>query len=108
MVVHHSLEMQKEVISFVLANSRKEAVEKFKIEESTIRSWLKKSEKLGGDLGAHERPPKKDYVQKRWSPHLKKQVVEYAKTNKVSRREIQELFNVPGPTTRYKGVFLLL
>ena len=100
MVVHHSLEMQKEVTAFVLANSRKEAVEKFKIEESTIRSWVKKFEKLGGDLGG-ERPPKKDYVQKRWSPQLKREVVEFAKSNKVSRREIQELFNVPGPTTRW-------
>ena len=99
MVIHHSLETQKEVIDFVQANSRKEAVEKYKIEESTIRSWVKKFEKLGGDLGG-ERPLKKDYIQKRWSPQLKKEVVEFAKANKVSRREIQERFNVPGPTTR--------
>ena len=99
MVIHHSLELQKEVIAFVEANSRKEAVEKYKIEESTIRSWIKKFDKLGGDLGG-ERAPKKDYVQKRWSPQVKREVVEFAKANKVSRREIQERFNVPGPTTR--------
>ena len=93
------MEMQKEVINFVLTNSRREAVEKYKIEESTIRSWVKKFEKFGGDLGG-ERPLKKDYIQKRWSPQLKKEVVEFAKANKVSRREIQERFNVPGPTTR--------
>ena len=96
-MVHHSVEMQKEVVDFVLAKSRKEAVVKFNIEESTIRSWVRKFEKRGGHPGV-EKPPKKDYIQKRWSPEVKRQVVELAKTK--SRREIQELFNVPGPTIR--------
>ena len=103
MVTHHSVAVQREVIDFVLATSRKEAAEKYKIEESTIRSWVKKFEKRGGVVGS-ERPPKKDYVQKRWSAQFKKEIVEHAKTK--SRREIQELFNVPGPTTRWVLLFL--
>ena len=45
-----------------------------------------------------EKPLKKDYIQKRWSPEVKRQVVELAKTK--SRKEIQEQLNVPGPTIR--------
>ena len=103
MVTHHSVAVQREVIDFVLATSRKEAAEKYKIEESTIRSWVKKFENRGGVVGS-ERPPKKDYVQKRWSAQFKKEIGEHAKTK--SRREIQELFNVPGPTTRWVLPFL--
>ena len=96
-MVHYSVEMQREVVDFVLAKSRREAVVKFNIEESTIRSWVRKFEKRGGHPSV-EKPLKKDYIQKRWSPEVKRQVVELAKTK--SRREIQELFNVPGPTIR--------
>ena len=96
-MVHHSVEVQKELVDFVLAKSRKEAVVKFNIEESTIRSWVRKFERRVGHPSV-EKPLKKDYIQKRWSPEVKRQVVELAKTK--SRKEIQEQLNVPGPTIR--------
>ena len=132
LVIHHTLQIKKDVVAFALDTSVAEAEKKYNIEGSTIRSWMKKLKKCGTveDL---DFAPRKDYVQRKYSAQVsnyivffsfsypflislfvvlnlktrftnspaaqvKQQVIKAALTS--SRKEVQERFNVPGPTVR--------
>ena len=69
LVVHHNLQMKKEVVAYALDNSVSEAEKKYKIDESTIRWWIKRLKKCDAmeDIGFAMR---KDYVQRKYSAQV--------------------------------------
>ena len=69
LVVHHTLKMKKEAAAYALETSVSEAAKKYDIEESTIRSWIKKLKKCETmeDLDFALR---KDYVQRKYSAQV--------------------------------------
>ena len=111
------IQVKREVVASAQATSSLQAAKKYKIEESTIRAWVKKLEK-GIDDSQVVR--KRGYFQQKYTEQvlifllpsqiiflhflikcliqLKNEVVESAKT--ISRKEVQSRFNVPGPTIR--------
>ena len=66
MVVHHTLQLKKEVAAFALDNSVSEAEKKYSIDESTIHWWIKKLKKCE-DLNFALR---KDYIQRKYSAQV--------------------------------------
>ena len=118
------IQEKKEVVASAQATSNREAAGKYKIEESTIRAWVKKVKNGTIDSNVVE---KKAYIQQKYSQQvsiflfitslivfvhldnffifqLKNEVVECAKT--ISRKELQSRFNVPGPTIRFSIIGL--
>ena len=77
LVVHHTLQMKKEVAAYALETSVSEAAKKYDIEESTIRSWIKKLKKCETmeDLDFALR---KDYVQRKYSAQVGDQTYFYS------------------------------
>ncbi len=68
-VVHHPLELKKEVVAFALASSCTEAGRKYDIEETSIRNWIKKV-KYSGAIEEEDFTPRRDYVQKKYSAQV--------------------------------------
>ena len=68
-VVHHPLELKKEVVAFALASSCTEAGRKYNIEETSIRNWIKKV-KYSGAIEEEDFTPRRDYVQKKYSAQV--------------------------------------
>ena len=68
-VVHQPLQVKKEVVAFALAKSVAEAEKEFNIEESTIRSWIKKLKNCE-TMEDEDFAPRKDYVQKKYSAQV--------------------------------------
>ena len=68
-VVHQPLQVKKEVVAFALAKSVAEAEKEYNIEESTIRSWIKKLKNFEAMEDA-DFAPRKDYVQKKYSAQV--------------------------------------
>ena len=69
LVVHHTLQIKKEVAAFALATSVSEAEKKYKIDESTIRSWTKKLNKCD-TVENLDFALRKDYVQRKYSAQV--------------------------------------
>ena len=68
-VVHHPLKVKQEVVAFALASSCTEAGRKYKMEEATIRFWIKKLKHTGA-IEEEGITPKGDYVQKKYSAQV--------------------------------------
>ena len=60
------IQVKREVVACALATSNKEAARKYKIEESTIRAWVKKLER-GSELAV---APKRGYFQQKYSQQV--------------------------------------
>ena len=57
-VTQHDDSLKTEVVQFALANSRKEAKEKYQVPESTVRMWIQKSQGLDYRPAGKEKVPK--------------------------------------------------
>ena len=69
LVVHRTLKIKKEVTAYALDTSVSEAAKKFNIEESTIRSWIKKLNKCETTEDRNF-ALRKDYVQRKYSAQV--------------------------------------
>ena len=69
LVVHHTPQTKKEVVAYAVETSVAEAENKYNIEESTIRSWLKKLKQCE-DMWEDHSAPRKDYIQRKYTAQV--------------------------------------